>query len=172
MPILVRVGRKLDRPSGDPPFQNTSACMEECIRVRGNSGRSCARRCAQAKSQSGKARKLEKPSSKDLRDKPGNTDLGGNSDKDPGEKGRGRSRGVGYGVATSGDRERIVGSSKAMKFRKLEKPSSKDLRSKPGNTDLGGNSGKDPGEKGRGRSRGVGYGVASRSYTKTLKLPP
>lgn len=48
--------------------------------------------------------------------------------------------------------------------RKLEKPPSKDLDDKPGNQDLGGNSGKEPGEgngKGQGQVNGVGYGVDS-----------
>ena len=48
--------------------------------------------------------------------------------------------------------------------RKLEKPPSKDLDDKPGNQDLGGNSGKEPGVgngNGQGQANGNGFGVAS-----------
>eukprot|EP01083_Nonionella_stella_P290857 989675_1 len=145
-------------------------------------------------------RKLEKPPSKDLDDKPGQEDLGGNSGKEPGEgngEGQGRENGVGYGVASgksgksgSGNRKLIVRDDstkparghasdsesgkpgrpmkakdhRARRNRQLEKPPSKDLDDKPGQEDLGGNSGKEPGEgngEGQGRENGVGYGVAS-----------
>ena len=52
-----------------------------------------------------KSRMLEKPSSKDIEDKPGNQDLGGNSGKEPGDgngKGQGQDNGVGYGVGYAG----------------------------------------------------------------------
>ena len=118
------------------------------------------------------------PPGKDLDDKPGNQDLGGNSDKSPGEgngTGQGQDNGVGFGVASgkarklddptsAGPRMAITSESgKPMKSddydliteleallekhksRMLEKPSSKDIEDKPGNHDLGGNSGKNPG---------------------------
>jgi len=131
-----------------------------------------------------------KPPSKELDEKPGNQDLGGNSGKEPGVgngDGKGSGCGVGYGVgAFSGkcsNRKLIVRddttkltrghsseSGKPMKAKDvldeqrrlealLEKHKSrtrmlgKDLDNKPGNQNLGGNSGKEPGV-GNGKGQG------------------
>lgn len=54
--------------------------------------------------------------------------------------------------------------------RMLEKPPSKDLDDKPGNQDLGGSSGKEPGVgngKGQGQLNGNGFGVASSSSSSS-----